>query len=324
MEANAQLISNEEKGQTDEQKTDSSFSITTFVWRFFSVISWLFLVVSSFEAYKDKTVLYQVHKRINGNNGIYIPISIELNLLQTFYLLLLFFGFFNYIYFGIYKKDELILKPMFEKFSRFHFIPLIIVSLINIIMQDSFFVEPKTLPDEEFAGHLIAALVLDIVALVSLLLVYAKTQLKHDWFIVLTIKKGVYSFLIIMLWHNLFYLIIMIRYIKGSFDDLYDFFKGAGISFAIIIGIGSILFSFAFKDIIAAVTNFLIYAGMVNSFFGYKGKNEEQKEVSGGVADGVLEIVMMAINFSFILFLVDRYITQLERNKFSLQLDTYY
>ena len=84
------------------------------------------------------------------------------------------------------------------------------------------------------------------------------------------------------------------------------------------------IFSFGFKDLIAAVTNFLMYAGMVNSFFGNGGKSERQKELSGGVADGVLQIIMMAINLSFILFLINKYKNELVRNKFSFRLDTYY
>ena len=327
MDSNSQLLSNIEKDKEkpQEQKKDSSFSITTFVWRFFSVISWIFLVASSYEAYIHNTTLYTVHSRIYEVIEIsgYIPISIRLNLLQTFYLIILFFGFFNYMYFGVYKKDEFILKPMFGKFSTFHFIPLFFVSLINIIIQDSYYLVVK----DRILDHLITVLVFDIIAFISLFFIYIKTDIKHDWFIVLTIKKGVYSFLLVMLWHNFFYLIILIKSIK-KYDDglteLLDFLKDSGISFSIIIGFGSMIFSFGFKDLIAAVTNFLMYAGMVNSFFGCNGKSERQKELSGGVTDGVLQIIMMTINLSFILFLINKYKNELVRNKLSFRLDTYY
>ena len=187
-------------------------------------------------------------------------------------------------------------------------------------MQDSYFVTDKDL----IVDHLIAVLVFDILALVSLFFIYVKTKIKHDWFIVLTIKKGVYSFLLVMLWYNIFYLIILIKSIKDFDSDLFDFLKGSGISFAIIIGLGTMTFSFAFKDIIAAVTNFLMYAGMINSFFGYEGKSKFQKDESGGVSDGVIEIVMLGINLSFILFLINRYLNQLTTYKYSFKLDTYY
>ena len=180
---------------------------------------------------------------------------------------------------------------------------------------------------DRILDHLITVLVFDIIAFISLFFIYIKTDIKHDWFIVLTIKKGVYSFLLVMLWHNFFYLIILIKSIK-KYDDglteLLDFLKDSGISFSIIIGFGSMIFSFGFKDLIAAVTNFLMYAGMVNSFFGNGGKSERQKELSGGVADGVLQIIMMAINLSFILFLINKYKNELVRNKLSFRLDTYY
>ena len=77
------------------------------------------------------------------------------------------------------------------------------------------------------------------------------------------------------------------------------------------------LFSFIFKDLIAAVTNLLIYIGMVSSFFGINGKDELQREFSGGVADGVIEIVMMVLNLGLIVLLISKFSNYLNENKYS-------
>ena len=110
--------------------------------------------------------------------------------------------------------------------------------------------------------------------------------------------------LIVLLWYNFFYQIVLIGCVKQDPGDILDFFKGSGIAGAILIGIGALAFSFFFKDLLAAITNLLIYIGMINSFFGPNGKDKAQKDASGGVADGVLEIIMLAFNLGVIFFLV--------------------
>ena len=53
----------------------------------------------------------------------------------------------------------------------------------------------------------------------------------------------------------------------------FGFLKGSGIAGALLIPFGSLSFAFIFKDLIAAVTNLLIYIGMVSSSFGINGKS---------------------------------------------------
>ena len=111
----------------------------------------------------------------------------------------------------------------------------------------------------------------------------------------------------------------MIGIINNQRGDIYSFLKGAGISFSILVGFGSLIFSLVFKDVIAAVTNLLIYIGMVCSFFGMKGKTEELRYLYGGVADGVIEIIIMVLNLVVILLLIFSYNAQLTENKFATQ-----
>ena len=124
--------------------------------------------------------------------------------------------------------------------------------------------------------------------------------------------------MIVILWYNLFYTSILIGCINTS-ASIDSFLKGAGISFSILRGFGSLIFSLVFKDVIAAVTNLLIYIGLVSSFFGMNGKNELIRSSYGGVADGVIEIIIMVLNLVVILLLIISYNAQLTENKFAAQ-----
>ena len=304
---NTNLIPVPQQAQPQPQKS-SSPTCTIFVWKFFSVGSWILLLVTSLEGYIQKTLFFSIHKNIKKIPILdYMPLSINLGLLEAFYLIILFCGFYNFAYLGLYKGDNMITDKLFDGPPIYHFVPLLFVAIINILVQE--FKDSHELKDLD--GELITDLVLTLIAFAFLLLIYFKTELKHDWFIVLTIKKGVFSMLIVLLWYNFFYQIVLIGITKQELTDLPDFLKGSGISGAILIGLGGLAFSFFFKDIIAAITNLLIYIGMINSFFGPNGKGKDQKEVSGGVSDGVIEIVMMAINLGVIFFLLLKHIDEL-------------
>ena len=292
----------QEKNQPENQKPQQSAPTTSFtiaVWKFFSVISWLLLIFTSLDAYFHETMFFSIFA--NRSYFSYFPLSVKLGVLQSFYLIILFLGFYHYAYLGLYKGDEYITNPLLDRVTKFHFIPLFLISFINIINQHIDY------DSENLEPELIADLVFTIIALIFLIIVYAKTALEHNWYIVITIKKGVFSCLIILLWHHFFYLIVLVGYIvkstRGTSYDVYNLFKGAGIAGSLIIGIGGCIFAFAFKDLIAAATNFLLYVGMVNSFFGTTGKSKNMKTLTAGVADGVIEIIFMLISFATIFIL---------------------
>ena len=287
--------------QVEESRPATSFTI--FVWKFFSVISWLLLIFTSLEAYFHETMFYSMY---NSNGGLYLPLSVKLGGIQSFYLILLFLAFYHFAYLGLYKGDESITNPLLDRITKFHFIPLFLISFINIINQ----ARKNGVGITAFEKELIADLVFNLIALVFLIIIYAKTVLEHNWYIVLTIKKGLFSCLIILLWHNFFYLIVLVgyavQYNRMSYNIL-TFLKGSGIAGSLIVGIGGCIFSFVNKDLIAATTNFLLYVGMVNSFFGTTGKSKEMKLYTAGVADGVIEIIFMLFNFATVMILIFKF-----------------
>ena len=286
--------------QVEESRPATSFTI--FVWKFFSVISWLLLIFTSLEAYFHETMFYSMYNTADS----YLPLSVKLGGIQSFYLILLFLAFYHFAYLGLYKGDESITNPLLDRITKFHFIPLFLISFINIINQ----ARKNGVGITAFEKELIADLVFNLIALVFLIIIYAKTVLEHNWYIVLTIKKGLFSCLIILLWHNFFYLIVLVGYAvqyNRMSSNILTFLKGSGIAGSLIVGIGGCIFSFVNKDLIAAATNFLLYVGMVNSFFGTTGKSKKMKIYTAGVADGVIEIIFMLFNFATVMILIFKF-----------------
>ena len=76
------------------------------------------------------------------------------------------------------------------------------------------------------------------------------------------------------------------------------------------------IFSFVFKDLISTVINMLIYIGMVSSFFGMKGKSKNKKKIYSGVADGVIDIIIMVLNIGLVFIFIFKFNNYLIENKY--------
>ena len=85
-------------------------------------------------------------------------------------------------------------------------------------------------------------------------------------------KKGIFSTFIVLLWYNFFHIIICLRaivvFIDGkSIKGLKNFYEKTGISFCVIIGIVVLLFSICCRDIMMQFVNFLMYSGIVMTYY---------------------------------------------------------
>lgn len=303
----ANLIPMPEQAQQQPQsQPQTTASFTIYVWKFLSVLSWILLILASLESYIRGSMIFSSYQL----NDIFIPLSVNLGLLQSFYLLLLLFAFYNIAYLGLYKGDNTIVDPLFEDISKYHCFPLFLITMMTLNMHS--IKDRPALKDME--GQIITNLVFTILALACLGFIYFKTVFIHDWFIVFTVKKGIFSFFIVFLWFSFFYHMVLIGAIKKrenmdteeKMKAFFGFLKGSGIAGALLIPFGSLSFAFIFKDLIAAVTNLLIYIGMVSSCFGINGKDEKFEEQWDGNADGIIEIIMMVINVALIGLLITK------------------
>ena len=318
------------------QKMDGDDS--TQPWYILSIISWILFVISLWVAYDYEyyiwtpyTSLYNYLLKEEGGS-FYYPIELETEIikmpwLHVYFLSISVIGFAVYLIFTTYKKNKSLYDGMLGTLSRFHFIPLLFItglyilsisgSYILSIYKDFDSVSREELIElfKSFRTIIIFNLIFTIIALGTLIVIYITTQLDSEWYIVLAIKKGVYSSFIILLLYNFFHIIVSFRLINYFWNILHrhyedgdaftNFFKRSGIAFTIVFGFLSLVFSVLFKDIMAAFTTFLIYLGMVISFFN---KNKEQREIRkeefNGYADGVLQIIYMALSLACIAFLI--------------------
>ena len=96
----ANLIPMPEQAQQQPQsQPQTTASFTIYVWKFLSVLSWILLILASLESYIRGSMIFSSYQL----NQIFIPLSVNLGLLESFYLLLLLFAFYNIAYLGLYK-----------------------------------------------------------------------------------------------------------------------------------------------------------------------------------------------------------------------------
>ena len=302
-----------DQNNTNYSKMDDNSSDSKFIWHIISLMSWIIFILTIWFSYNESYFIWSLlGSKIN--NGIYnyqiyyMPIQMNMSWLNIFIFLISVIGSGLYFFYTTIKKNQNLYNGMLSNWSKFHFIPLLFISALYIITEHNFYSNSNY---KHIRTLLIFDLIFTLLGLVGLILIYLKMDLQCEWYFVFTIKKGVFSTFIVLLWYNFFNVIIYLKSVNYIINDdldtdsFYNFYMGTGISFSIIIGIGSLAFSFFFRDIMAAFVNFLIYVGFILYFF-TKGKNEieEIKEDFNGYADGIIDIIMMAISFSFIPFLI--------------------
>ena len=156
-------------------------------------------------------------------------------------------------------------------------------------------------------------LILNIFTLLLFIILYIKTEMNCEWYSVMTIKKGIYSILIVEVWYQIFDSIFSLRLIDVADDDdaQTDFLKMVGIFFNLIIGGGVILFSFLFKNITVLFFNLIMYLAMIIAFYGVKRQDHATKEKLNGDTEGILEILILVADFLFIIVMIIKYKNQL-------------
>lgn len=280
-------------------------------WYILSILSWIIFICTIWRFHISNIFIEDSYLFLIE---IFLSIQSKTEFLSYFIFLISFLGFSAYLIFTTCKRKQSLYDGMMGNWSKFHFIPLLFISSMYLI---SFNVESGK--NEDNLRNTKALLILDIIftliALISLIIIYLNTELNCEWYLVITIKKGVFSTFIILLWYHFFCDIIYLKSVDYFLEDLtsqdkeslYKFYKGMYISISLIIEIGSLLFSFFCKDLVAAFVNFLIYLGFVINFFRYNAYEfikEDRKEYFGGNTVGIIVTIMMCLNLIYIAFLV--------------------
>ena len=301
-----------------------------------SYLSWLLLVASGWASIKwlDEDPSYDAdgtrhvgwtiwgftaRRTLNGYDFLkedYYPLQMQVSLYYICFILTLIVitgGCFVFFYKTICKKDDQVINGMMGQFSKFHFFPLLCASALFIIGEcvdnldkDDWNTEKE---EDHFKNMYISGLVFSIVGLASFIFIYIMTDLNTDWWVLLLLKKGAFSCLIILMWYYFCYDIYYVHeYDKPNEDPdkKTDWKKGCGLAFSIIFGIGSLAFSFVFKDLVACVMNLLIYIGLTVGYFKLDKNLRKEKDYNKN-GDGIVDIIMLVLSVAVIVLLLIKY-----------------
>ena len=231
------------------------------VWYILSISSWALLSCCLLESYLNDPSL---------NNTKYYHRTISLPTVKIFITSLNLVGFIIYLIFTSCKKDNHLYKSMFRGITKFHFVPLLLTSVL-LILEHS--ITNNINNETNQKNLLISDLVISLLALGTFIITYIVMHLPCEWYIVLAIKKGTFSSIIPYLLYNSIVDIMQLLIKKVNNIQINDIIS------IILLAVISLSFSFIFKDIIIAFVNALIYVGLIiNRAF-----NSENSSYSKGI-----------------------------------------
>ena len=302
--------------------------LSIFSWLFFICLGWASLDKFSDSHYEIIWTIKKMGKFRNSNIYVddYYPIQINMVLLYIIFIITLLFalvGFIIYMIKSTCLKDEKFFEAMMGIWTRLHSFPLILVSFLFLLgeyfypnYRDDYYNNGYYTGDySKYFSHKkdigFFALFFSLIALISLIFIYIVTDFKQDiWYVVLTIKKGIYSCLIVLLWYYFWYMVYQVNefiYPDMNQKQLIYLRRSLGIIFTFLIGIGCLLFSFFFKDIVAAFMNLLIYLGMCIHFFTIRKSIREYYGQKLIWFDGTVDIIIMVLSAAMSVFLLIKY-----------------
>ena len=233
------------------------------VWYILSISSWALFSCCLLESYLNDPSL---------NNTKYYHRTISLPTVKIFITSLNLVGFIIYLIFTSCKKDNHLYKSMFRGITKFHFVPLLLTSVL-LILEHSISININNETNKK--NIIITDLVISLLALGTFIITYIVMHLPCEWYIVLAIKKGTFSSIIPYLLYNSIVDIMQLLIIFKKVDNIQIIDTISIILLAVI----SLSFSFIFKDIIIAFVNALIYVGLIINW----GLNYENSIYSKGI-----------------------------------------
>ena len=239
----------------------------------------------------------------------YVPLQMSelmIYIVFNFVFAMVFIGCVVYIIKTFIKREIHAIDGLFEKFSQFHFFPLLCAFAMSLLgeLNDG---------DKKMKSIACAGLAISVVGLASLIFIYIIIKSdKFDSQGKFFIKYGAFSCLIILFWYNFCYDIFQVRSLTKEYEQKWA--KGCSLVFSIIFGVGSLSFSFIFKDIMVSFVNILIYIGLSKYYF------ELRKDTSGKDynknGDGAVDIVILVCSIVLFFFLIyDNIMTKIDEIK---------
>lgn len=296
--------------------------IPKLIFKILSIVSWLFFIgtgIASIVYLSNKyNIIWTISEKspFSSSEVECYPLQMNIVLIYIVFLIAILFGILALIFF----INRNVLDSMHKNWTRLHFFPLMIVSFLFLLGEGFFPLYKNYYSNNEnfsrFYSHIqsirIFGFCLSAISLAAFIFIYYVTnfkKLKSKWYIIFTPKKGAYSCIITLLYYYFFYSLFQL--IEISFPDMGEtqFIlckKVCSILFSILFGLGSIVFSILFKDLMVGVMNILINLGMTIYFFNI---NYYIRYVYYDMeyATGIIDIVIMVIQAGGIVFLLIKY-----------------
>ena len=285
-----------------------------------SYLSWLMLVATGWASLKwlDDEIYHiiwtigapRTQYGYDPLKNAYYPFQMHVSLIYIVFILTLIIILGGCVVFfvkTIVKKDDQVINGMMGQFSRYHFFPLLCASALFIIGEC---IDQNLTDKNHFKNMRVCGLVFSLLGLASMIFIYIMTDLNtNDWWVLLLLKKGTYSCLIVLMWYYFCYDIYYVHDLVKPNEDQKkkdDWKKGCGIAFSIIFGIGSLAFSFVFKDLVAGCMNLLIYIGLTVGYFKLD-KNIRKLKDANKNGDGAIDVIMIVLSAALVVLLVFKY-----------------
>ena len=250
-------------------------------WYVYSILTWFLLLCIELDAYLNDFLSF--NNILNIDSKIFfLPMASS----KIFIFCMNLFGFIIYLIFTTCKRDENLLNSMMSTKIRFHFIPFLFILLSFIFSSNTFF----NIRNKYLLIPSIVSLISGVFGCVLLSLIYSKTNIPCEWYIVLPIKKGCFSCLITYSWFLIIYDVISICTVKITNENT---IKVLVIVFIIVNSLGALSFSLIFKDLLVLLTSLFIYRDLIANYFS-----------TYGTAAGVIVLVLMALFIAGITLLV--------------------
>ena len=241
----------------------------------------------------------------------YIPIQMDYIMIYIVFnieIIISFIGCVVFFYKTLIKTEKSIIDGMMGKFSQFHFFPLLCAFILSLLGEA---IKVDNLDHIANTG-----LAFSLIGIASMLFIYINTEFKsQDWWAEYTLKKGTFSCLLILFWYNFWYDIYWVGVAeRGNHGEFVTpgFTKGCGITFSMFVGIGSLAFSYVFKDIVVCFMNILIYYGMAKYYFDNIRAEERLKKACNKNGDGAIDMIILICSIFLFLYqiieLIKKYI----------------
>jgi hypothetical protein len=269
-----------------------------------SIVSWLLISINNLASlkwlYREPNVVWNIYA-YGFIEKPPTPLKIGKDTIFkifNFFFIITLIGCATFIYQTLVKKDQAIIDGMFGKYSKFHFIPLLLGFIMSLLGELS---DIDNFDDIAYTG-----LAISIVGLASMIYIYINTSINsNDWWVNYALNKGTFSCLIILFWYNFCYDIFLVRAFDKPEDTDIKWSKGINLAFSITFGIGSIAFSYVFKDIIICLINIYIYRDLApNNIQLIKEERKQDLKDVNYLADGAIDMIILICSFLLLIYLI--------------------